>query len=184
MLRLETVEWGDPRAVALRDAMNAETAAMYAEFTAQRTPEQVAAIDDALSVDPATIVHTIIALDDGVPLGHAALRPVSTSSTNGVVGSTNGVAGSTNGVAGSTSGVLEVKKVFVAPQARGRGVAKVMLAELESFAVARGVASLVLQTGPLQVEAIALYLKLGYLPIGKFGKYGAIPGALCYEKTL
>jgi GNAT superfamily N-acetyltransferase len=150
--------------------MNAETAAMYAEFTAQRTPEQVAAIDDALSVDPATIVHTIIALDDGVPLGHAALRPVSTSSTNGVAGSMNGA--------------LEVKKVFVAPQARGRGVAKVMLAELESFAVARGVASLVLQTGPLQVEAIALYLKLGYLPIGKFGKYGAIPGALCYEKTL
>lgn len=158
MLRLETVEWGDPRAVALRDAMNAETAAMYAEFTAQRTPEQVAAIDDALSVDPATIVHTIIALDDGVPLGHSALRPF--------------------------GGALEVKKVFVAPQARGRGVAKEMLAELESYAVARGVASLVLQTGPLQVEAIALYLKLGYVAIGKFGKYGAMPGALCYEKTL
>ena len=160
---VERVDWSDPRAAALRDAMNAETGAMYAEFTARRTLEQVAAIDDALSVDPATIVHTIIALDDGVALGHAALRPIST---------------------GSMNGVLEVKKVFVAPQARGRGVAKVMLAELEDYAGAHGVASLVLQTGPLQVEAITLYLKLGYVPIGKFGKYDAIPGALCYEKTL
>jgi GNAT superfamily N-acetyltransferase len=157
--------------------MNAETGAMYAEFTAQRTLEQVAAIDDALSVDPATIVHTIIALDDGVALGHAALRPIST-------GSMNGAAGSMNVSTGSMNGVLEVKKVFVAPQARGRGLAKVMLAELEDYAGAHGVASLVLQTGPLQVEAIGLYLKLGYVPIGKFGKYDAIPGALCYEKTL
>ena len=158
MLRLETVAWGDQRAAALRDAMNAETGAMYAQFVAGQTPEAVAAMDDALSVDPATIVYTIIAVDDGVALGHAALRPFGEQ--------------------------LEVKKVFVAPQARGRGVAKVMLAELESYAVARGVASLVLQTGPLQVEAITLYLKLGYVPIGKYGKYEAIPGALCYEKTL
>ena len=53
-VEIEQVDWLDPRAVALRSAMDAETGAMYAAFTAERTPEQVAAIDDALTVDPAS----------------------------------------------------------------------------------------------------------------------------------
>ena len=157
-VEIEQVGWGDPRAVALRDAMNAETGAMYAEFTARRTPEQVAAIDDALTVDPASIVYTVIATEDGVPLGHSALRPFGEQ--------------------------LEVKKVFTTADARGKGVAKALLADLERYALEHGVTSLVLQTGPLQVPAIELYLKLGYLPIPVFGKYDAISGALCYHKAL
>jgi GNAT superfamily N-acetyltransferase len=142
----------------LRDAMNAETGAMYAVFTASRTAEQVAAVDDALAVDPATIVYTVIATDGGVPVGHAALRPFEEK--------------------------LEVKKVFTTDSARGTGVATALLADLEDYARAHGVTSLVLQTGPLQKAAIALYLKLGYEPIPPFGKYGVIRGALCYEKQL
>jgi GNAT superfamily N-acetyltransferase len=157
-VKLEVVDWSDPRAVALRDAMNAETGAMYAVFTASRTAEQVAAVDDALAVDPATIVYTVIATEEGVPLGHSALRPFEDK--------------------------LEVKKVFTTDTARGSGVATALLADLEDYARAHGVPSLVLQTGPLQKAAIALYLKLGYEPIPPFGKYGVIRGALCYEKQL
>jgi len=153
------VDWLDARAVAQRDAMNAETGAMYAAFTGGNTPEVNAAIDAALAVDPATIVYTVIAVDGGRVLGHSALRPAS-------------------------SGVLEVKKVFVEPDARGTGVARALLADLERYALVHGVTSLVLQTGPLQVDAIALYEKVGYVPIEPFGAYGVIPGALCFEKSL
>jgi len=155
---IEMVDWADPRAVGLRDAMNAETGAMYAEFTAGQTPEAVAAMDDALTIDPSTIAYTVIATEAGVPLGHSALRPFGDK--------------------------LEVKKVFTTGDARGKGVARALLADLEEYARAGGVASLVLQTGPLQVAAIELYLDLGYRQIAAFGRYSAIPGALCYEKTL
>jgi len=68
--------------------------------------------------------------------------------------------------------------------ARGRGVARMLMLEAESIARAEGAASLVLQTGPLQVPAIRLYEDLGYVTIPSFGTYGAIPSALCYEKVL
>ena len=141
--------------------MNLETGVMYEKFVAGHSPEERAAMDSALSVDPGTISYTVIALDGDEPVGHSALRPV-----------------------GSTGQELEVKKVYVAPSARGTGVAKQLMAHLEEIARASGVGTLVLQTGVLQVDAIALYEKIGYRPIAPFGAYAAIPGALCYEKTL
>ena len=158
MIRLEVVDWADPRAVAQRDAMNAETGAMYAEFTAGNPPEVNAVIDAALAVDPSTIVYTVIAVDGDEVVGHSALRPFESK--------------------------LEVKKVFVIPSRRGTGVARALLADLEDYARARGVSSLVLQTGRLQVDAIALYEKIGYVPIEPFGAYVDFPGALCFEKQL
>ena len=157
------VPWSDARAVALRDAMNVETGAMYAQFMADRTPEQQAATDAALTVDSATITYTVIALEGETPVAHAALRPV---------------------VTGSIAGALEVKKVFVAPSARGTGLSRRIMADLEAVARERGVTRLVLQTGPLQVAAIALYEHIGYEAIPVFGAYAAVPGALCFGKTL
>jgi putative acetyltransferase len=58
------------------------------------------------------------------------------------------------------------------------------MAELESIARARDVASLVLQTGHLQVAAIALYERIGYSAIAAFAKYTAVPHAVCLEKVL
>jgi len=143
--------------------MNLETGAMYATFVAGRSPAERSAMDSILAVDPAAITYTVIALVDGEPVGHAALRPASMSSTDRA---------------------LEVKKVFVAEVARGTGVARQLMARLEEVARARGAASLVLQTGLLQLDAIALYTKIGYAAIPPFGAYTAIPGALCYEKQL
>jgi GNAT superfamily N-acetyltransferase len=153
-----SVDWFDPRAFALRTAMEEETSAMYAQFVAGLPPEVQAGIDAALAVDPDTIDTTLIALDAGRPAGHAALRPCGAS--------------------------LEVKKVFVPPAVRGRGLARQLMLELEGIARARAVPSLVLQTGVLQVPAIRLYEDLGYIPIRAFGAYDAIPNALCFEKAL
>jgi len=144
--------------------MDAETGAMYAKFTAKQTDQVRSEIDDAFVIDPATMVVTVLALDPEAAVGHAALRPV--------------VSGD------SHSSSLEVKKVFVSEGTRGRGVARLLMLEVESIARGRGVESLVLQTGSLQVPAIRLYLDLGYVPIPPFGKYGVIPGALCYERVL
>ncbi len=138
--------------------MNHETEAMYAGFVAGLSAEVQAGIDVALTVEPETIDTTLIALDAGKPVGHAALRAFGSS--------------------------LEVKKVFVAPEVRGKGFARQLMLELEAIARARAVASLILQTGVLQVPAIRLYEDLGYLPILPFGAYGAIPNALCFEKAL
>jgi len=144
--------------------MDAETSAMYAEFASGQSAEVTAAVADALTVDPATIVSTIIAVDGDEPVGHSALRPVHLDTLD--------------------DRVLEVKKVFVAESVRGRGVARLLMGELEAIARGRGAASLVLQTGPLQVPAITLYEDLGYVAIPPYGKYDAIPGALCFEKVL
>lgn len=163
-IHIEYVDWLDPRAVELRTAMNAETSALYSEFSQSQSAEVQAAIEDALAVDPASIDTTIIAVDGDEALGHSALRPVRLD--------------------GLDERVLEVKKVFVTEAARGRGVARLLMAELETIARARGAASLVLQTGPLQQPAIRLYEDLGYVPIPPYGKYDAIPGALCYLKAL
>lgn len=163
-LLIEPVDWLDPRAIAMRDAMGEETGAAYAPLEATLTPAQVADIDAALEVDPATIVSTILVLDGDEVVGHSALRPVSMNSTS--------------------LDALEVKKVFVPVEQRGRGISRVLMLELERIALARGIDRLVLQTGILQVAAIALYEKLGYTRIPAFGGYSVIPFELCFEKTL
>jgi GNAT superfamily N-acetyltransferase len=65
----------------------------------------------------------------------------------------------------------EVKRMFVSPTARRRGYAAVLLRELERSAAAEGVEQLVLETGTMQPEAIALYEAQGYRPTIRFGHY-------------
>ncbi len=84
-------------------------------------------------------------------------------------------------------GVAEVKRMYVVPAARGRGVSKLLLAGLEDAARSRGWATLRLETGPRQPEAIALYEGAGYRAIPAFGAYVDAPDAGCslyYERVL
>jgi GNAT superfamily N-acetyltransferase len=81
-------------------------------------------------------------------------------------------------------GVGEVKRMYVRPEARRRGVARLVLAELEETARALGLHTLRLETGTRQPEAIALYEREGYRPIPRFGEYAEDPFSVCYEKTL
>ncbi|MGY1637136.1 GNAT family N-acetyltransferase [Geodermatophilus sp. SYSU D00742] len=84
-------------------------------------------------------------------------------------------------------GVAEVKRMYVVPEARGRGVSRLVLAGLEAAAVERGWTTVRLETGPRQPEAIALYEGAGYRPIPAFGAYVGEPDAGCslyYERVL
>jgi GNAT superfamily N-acetyltransferase len=78
----------------------------------------------------------------------------------------------------------ELKRMFVAEAARGRGVARALLARLEDEAVALGYDELWLETGTAQPEAIALYESEGYEPIPNYGKYRDDPRSRCYAKRL
>ena len=78
----------------------------------------------------------------------------------------------------------EVKRMYVSPTARGRGVARRMLAHLEADVAAYGVDVVVLETGTRQPEAIALYLSSGYRSIPNFGFYRESPTSRCYARRL
>jgi putative acetyltransferase len=81
-------------------------------------------------------------------------------------------------------GLGEVKRMFVRPEARRRGVALAVLDKLEAKAREMGIRTLCLETGRRQPEAIALYERQGYRRTPCFGEYVSDPFSVCYEKTL
>jgi GNAT superfamily N-acetyltransferase len=100
--------------------------------------------------------------DDGTALGCGALRALG-------------------------DGVAEVKRMYVVPAARGRGVSRAVLGALEDAARERGWTTLRLETGPRQPEAIGLYTSAGYGPVEAFGAYVGDPDAeesLFFERAL
>ncbi|MET3804462.1 GNAT superfamily N-acetyltransferase [Nakamurella sp. UYEF19] len=158
--RFVLVDWADPRAVELRRRMDTEIFARYerpdddpepAELTQRRR--------DALRVDPADIRATVLVLDGGQAIAHAALREL--------------------------RGDWEVKRVIVDPDCRGRGIGRALMLELETIALAADVSRLILQTGDRQPDAVALYAGLGYTPIPIYEPYlETMPFSLCFEKHL
>lgn len=79
---------------------------------------------------------------------------------------------------------VEVKRMYVVPEARGLGYARQLLAHLELTAQAAGAASIVLETGLRQPEAIALYESSGYRAVAGFGHYADSPLSRCFAKLL
>ena len=78
----------------------------------------------------------------------------------------------------------EVKRMYVAPAARRRGHARVVLAHLEATAREAGYEAVVLSTGAPQVAAVGLYSSAGYELVEPFGPYAAHPGCRCFGKRL
>lgn len=78
----------------------------------------------------------------------------------------------------------EIKRVFVVPSYRGRGVSRAIMDVLERHLVACGVPFARLETGSLQPEALGLYRRLGYVERPPFGKYRPDPLSLFMEKRL
>lgn len=78
----------------------------------------------------------------------------------------------------------EVKRMYVRPQFRGLGLAKLMLNHLSDYARDRGVELLRLETGIHQREAIGLYERMGFRRIPPFGQYKEDPLSRCYEKHI
>jgi len=81
-------------------------------------------------------------------------------------------------------GRAEIKRMFTAAEHRNRGVARAVLAELEHTAAAAGIEELVLETGTVQPEAIALYESSGYHPVDGFGYYAGRPLSRSFGKRV
>jgi len=103
----------------------------------------------------------LVAVDDttGRPLGCAALRRLDPATA-------------------------EVKRMYVVPESRGSGVATGLLRELEQAARQRGWATVRLETGPAQPDAMRFYEREGYQQIPLFGAYVGSDLSVCYERAL
>lgn len=81
--------------------------------------------------------------------------------------------------------VGELKRMYVAPDLRGRGIGRALLARLEAEARALGLDRLVLETGTRQAEALTLYSRAGFMPISAYGEYAGSPAtSVCMSKAL
>ncbi len=81
-------------------------------------------------------------------------------------------------------GVMEVKRMFVSPAARGKGLATAVLKELEAWTIELGYKKCILETGDIMPDAIALYKKNGYQSIPNYGQYVGVESSVCFEKEL
>jgi putative acetyltransferase len=77
----------------------------------------------------------------------------------------------------------ELKRMYVRPGQRGRGIARALLEHLEVEAAARGCARFMLETGILQPEALSLYERAGYQRCGPFGDYWDDPNSVFMHKA-
>lgn len=105
------------------------------------------------------INHVIVAYADNQPAGCGAFRPFSPES-------------------------VEIKRMFVHPAYRKRGIATLLLDTLETWAGAFGLQECMLETGYNQPEAIALYTKAGYEVIPNYGPYENVANSVCMRKQL
>jgi GNAT superfamily N-acetyltransferase len=101
----------------------------------------------------------LIALRAGQPVGCGAVRRIETDTG-------------------------EVKRMYVVPEERGRGVGRAILNAIEAEARALRLSRLVLETGVRQIEAQALYQRAGFSRIEPFGEYLHSPLSICMAKTL
>jgi putative acetyltransferase len=149
-------------ASALIATLNAELSALYPEPGATH-----------FSLDPSEVAlgsgTFVVARLDGRPIGCGALRSVRDRELVRELG----------------RGVGELKRMYVAREARGKGIGRALLDRLEGEARTLGLTQLVLETGTRQVEAIALYRRAGFKEIPPYGEYAASSTtSVCMAKEL
>jgi GNAT superfamily N-acetyltransferase len=79
---------------------------------------------------------------------------------------------------------MEVKRMFTSPESRGKGLAGMILSELQNWAKEMDYTRFILETGIRQKEAISLYNKTGFTLIPNYGQYEGIDTSICFEKRL
>jgi GNAT superfamily N-acetyltransferase len=156
MMNIQRVGYGHPDALRLIEEVQEEYVIRYGGR--DETPL------DPLMFDPPA-GSFFVAYADGEPVATGAWRRTTVEALG-------------------TSATAEVKRMYVANVARGRGLARLMLAHLEADAGAHGVEAIVLETGLRQPEAMALYESSGYTPVPPFGFYKDAPLSRCYGKRL
>ncbi|NQX53429.1 GNAT family N-acetyltransferase [Pedobacter panaciterrae] len=103
------------------------------------------------------IKNVVIAYDNGKPVGCGAFKPFEANA-------------------------VEIKRMYVNEDSRGKRIARQILSELELWAVEIGYDSFVLETGLKQPEAISLYKNMGYEIIPNYGQYQGVENSVCFQK--
>ncbi|MGW4796955.1 GNAT family N-acetyltransferase [Nonomuraea sp. MG754425] len=101
-----------------------------------------------------------------------------------LVASVDGQAVGCGAVQPMADGAGELKRMYVVPAQRGRGIATALLSALEDLARSLGHHRLLLATGLRQPEAIALYERCAYTLTEPYGRYVGAPLTRCYVKAL
>ena len=158
-MNIQPTPYDHPDAVKLNDAVQLEYAARYGD------EGDVTPLDATMFVPPQGLY--LLAYDERD-------RPIASG----------GWRGQDKNDEGYSDGDAELKRMYVVPEARGLGLARRILAALETDARAAGRTRMVLETGTAQPEAIALYTSSGYEPCAKFGHYRDYPNSRCFAKPL
>ena len=148
--------------IAIESPRQAETEVLLglaAEFAAALYPPESNFLLGVDELDLPGVTFYVARDEAGGALGVAALAPLAVATA-------------------------ELKSLFVHPDARGRGVAGLLLDRIEKDAAAHGIRELMLETGPLHAAALALYRRSGYRPITNFGKYAGEELSVCFAKPL
>lgn len=80
--------------------------------------------------------------------------------------------------------IMEIKRMYVRPNHRGKGLSKAILMALTTWAKELGYLKCILETGEQMTEAIALYKRNGFEIIPNYGQYAKIEDSICFEKQL
>jgi putative acetyltransferase len=115
---------------------------------------------------------------------HAGIDALERHQVRFFVARLDGEAVGTGGYLPDGAGQAELKRLFVAAEARGQGIARGILAALERAARNERVHLMQLETGVHSPEALALYRRAGYLERGPFGSYRPDPLSVFMEKPL
>jgi putative acetyltransferase len=103
--------------------------------------------------------HVIVCYEEGQAIGCGAFKPYEAE-------------------------VAEIKRMFVLPNQRGKGIAQAILNELELWAKNTGYHFCLLETSNKLTNAIALYRKSGYTIIPNYGQYAGVESSVCMKKTI
>jgi GNAT superfamily N-acetyltransferase len=103
---------------------------------------------------------------------------------NVLVAYQNGIAVGCGAIRQIAEDAMEVKRMYVVPELRGKGIASMVLSELEEWTREMQFKRCVLETGKKQPEALALYKKSGYRIIANYGQYASMDNSVCFEKIL
>ncbi len=96
----------------------------------------------------------------------------------------NGRAAGCGAIKEYAKNTMEVKRMYVLPEERGKGIASFILNELEKWGQELSCKRFILETGIKQPEAIALYKKNSYTRIPNYGQYDGVASSVCFEKKL
>jgi aspartate racemase len=161
-LRVNTAPLAGDVAARLIGALNAELSAAYPEPGANHFR-----LDES-DVGPGKGAF-VVATWRGEPVGCGAVRCLREEALVAELG----------------LGVGELKRMYVDPRMRGRGVGRALLERLEREARALGLTRLVLETGTRQLDAIRLYRAAGFADMPPYGEYVASPAtSVCMSKAL